>query len=270
MKKTIQGVTVQNTENHSVFIISELSEELKNIIKTRLSAICHGVAKADSGSALYCYKSTLKEFLKRYTQKSPDQQKGMIGELLLHMLISESLNEYEINSPFFNTEERNVKKGFDVVLNKKGSTDIWLAESKSGELHTGKNTSQTVVDLIGKAQNDLYNRLNGDSVSLWYNAVNGASLAIKQERDDKEAIIALLENHGILADNSELKSTDMNVILVGTVFNATTDPIQVSKIQEKYVRVDNSKKFRNVYLVAIQKNTYTAIYDFLESEASGE
>lgn len=267
MDKTINGVTIQNTDHYSAFIISELSEELKDIIKTRLSAICHGVAKADSGSALYCYKSTLKEFLKRYSTKSDEQKKGMIGELILHILISELLDNYEINSPFFNTEERNVKKGFDVVLNKKGSTDIWLAESKSGELHTGKDTSQTVVELIGVAQNDLYSRLNGDSVSLWYNAINGASLAIKG-RDDKDAIIAILENHGILADNNELKSDDMNVILVGTVFNTTTDPINANKIQEKYNRIANSRKFKDVYLVAIQKNTYTAIYDFLESEAS--
>ena len=262
----IQGLTVQNTDSYSVFIISELSEELKTIIRTRLSAVCHGVAKSDSGRAFYCYKSTLKEFVKRYSEKSDNQKKGMIGELLLHMLISELLDDYEINSPFFNTEERNVKKGFDIVLNKKGTTDIWLAESKSGELHTGKDTSQTVVELISKAQNDLYDRLNGDSVSLWHNAVNGASLAIKKARDDKEAIIEILENHGVLADNSELKSSDMNVILVGTVFNTTTDPINSSKIQEKYDRVDKSRKFKDVYLVAIQKNTYTAIYDFLESE----
>ncbi len=267
MDKTIKGVTIQSSDHYSAFIISELSEELKGIIKMRLSAICHGVAKADSGSALYCYKRTLKEFLKRYATKTPKQKKGMIGELILHILISELLDDYEINSPFFNTEERNVKKGFDVVLNKKGSTDIWLAESKSGELHTGKDTSQTVVELIGVAQNDLYNRLNGDSVSLWYNAVNGASLAIKG-RDDKDAIIAILEKHGISADNNELKSNDMNVILVGTVFNTTTDPIKSTKIQEKYNRIANSKKFKDVYLVAIQKNTYTAIYDFLESEAS--
>ena len=87
MDKTINGVTIQNTDHYSAFIISELSEELKDIIKTRLSAICHGVAKADSGSALYCYKSTLKEFLKRYSTKSDEQKKGMIGELILHILI---------------------------------------------------------------------------------------------------------------------------------------------------------------------------------------
>lgn len=266
MTKMIQGITIQNTDNYSVFVISELSEELKSVIRTRLSAVCHGVAKVDSGSELYCYKSTLKEFAKRYSEKSDDQKKGMIGELLLHMLISELLDDYEINSPFFNTEERNVKKGFDIVLNKKGTTDIWLAESKSGELHKGKDTSQTVVELIGKAQNDLYGRLNGDSVSLWYNAVNGASLAMKKVRDDRDAIIAILEKNGVLADNNELKSNDMNVILVGTVFNTTTDPIKPDKIQEKYDHVGKSRNFKNAYLVAIQKNTYTAIYDFLESE----
>ena len=90
------------------------------------------------------------------------------------------LNEFTIDSPFFNTEERNVKKGFDVVLSKTGSTELWLAEVKSGNIHANKDVSQTAVELINTAQNDLNNRLNGDSVSLWLNAVNGAKAEFEQ------------------------------------------------------------------------------------------
>ena len=265
---TIKGTTLKKTDNYSLFWVSDLSDDLKNVIRSRLSAICHGVGTIELGGDLYCYKSTLKEFLKRYSEKSDDHQKGMIGELLLHILVLEMLDEYEVNSPFFNTEERHVKKGFDIILSKKGENDLWLAESKSGELHAGKNASQTAVDLINAAQSDLYRRLNGDSVSLWLNAINGARLAIAETRDDRAAIISLIKNCGSIADRQEMTSDQINVILVGTVFSDLSDAVAEENIQSKYTRVVNSKKFKQVYIIAIQKHTYKAVYEFLKSESA--
>lgn len=266
---TIKGTTLKKTDKYSLFWVSDLSDDLKNAIRIRLSAICHGVGSVALGGEVYCYKNTLKEFLKRYSEKSDDHQKGMIGELLLHILVLEMLDEeFEVNSPFFNTEERHVKKGFDIVLTKKGENDLWLAESKSGELHSGKNASQTAVDLINAAQSDLYRRLNGDSVSLWLNAINGARLAIAENRDDRAAVIALIQNCGAIATREEMTSDQINVILVGTVFSNLSDLVSEENIKSKYTRVSNAKKFKNVYIIAIQKNTYKAIYDFLESESA--
>lgn len=265
---TIKGTTLKKTDNYSLFWVSDLSEDLKNAIRNRLSEICHGAGAIELGGDLYCYKSTLKEFLKRYSGKSDDHQKGMIGELLLHILVLEMLNEYAVNSPFFNTEERHVKKGFDIVLSKKGENDLWLAESKSGELHAGKNASQTAVDLLNAAQSDLYRRLNGDSASLWLNAINGARLAIAENRDDREAIISLIHNCGSIANRNEMTSDQINVILVGTVFSNLSDSVSEEHIKSKYTRVVKSEKFKQVYIIAIQKQTYKAIYDFLESEST--
>ena len=269
MTKKINGVSLKKTENYAVFIISELSTELKKIIRERLASVCFGEADASSDCELYCYKNTLKEFLKRYAVKTDAQKKGMIGELLLHVLLSTQLEEYVVNSPFFNLEERSAKKGFDVVLNKKGTTELWLAESKSGEIHTGKTTSQTVVELIGTAQADLDDRLNGDSFSLWLNAINSAKAAISTKRDDREAIISILRSKGVDAINEKITSQDINVILVGTVFHSLEDTLEEEKISEKHTRVKKTNKFHAVYLVAIQKETYTAIYDFLKSESIG-
>ena len=265
---TIKGTTLHKTDNYSLFWVSDLSEDLKNAIRNRLSEICHGAGTVEMDGDFYCYQNTLKEFLKRYEEKSGDHQKGMIGELLLHILVLEMLDEFTVNSPFFNTEERHVKKGFDIVLSKKGKNDLWLAESKSGELHAGKNASQTAVDLINAAQSDLYRRLNGDSVSLWLNAINGARLAIAENRDDRAAIISLIQNCGSIADRKEMTSDQINVILVGTVFSGLSDSVSEENIKNKYTRVTNSKKFKQVYIIAIQKHTYKAIYDFLESESA--
>ena len=263
----IHGVSVQKTDDYSVFWVSELSEDLKIAIRSRLAAVCNGVANVEGGSEMYCYKNTLKEFLKRYSSKTANQKKGMLGELLLHILLFAFFDEYKVNSPFFNMEERSVKKGFDVVLNKKGSSDIWIAESKAGELRSKKNTSQTVVELINTAQNDLYERLNGDSFSLWQNAINGARLAISEKRDDRDAVIKILQNYGTTASKEELSSNTINVILVGSVFHSLTDPIDATPISKKHSQIISSSKFNDVYLIAIQKSTYTKIYDFLVEES---
>lgn len=264
----IQGVSVHKTEGYSVFWVSELTEDLKDAIRSRLSAVCHGAANAESGSEMYCYKSTLKEFLKRYSSKSERQKKGILGELLLHILLSTFHEEYDVNSPFFNLEERSVKKGFDIVLNKKGTSDIWIAESKAGELHARKNSTQTIIELINTAQDDLYERLNGDSFSLWQNAIHGARVAISDKRDDRAAIVEILQNHGVSANNEDMSSDTMNVILAGTVFSDISVPVDSERIKDRHLQIKSSTKFKDVYLIAIQKSTYTKIYDFLVGESN--
>ena len=262
----MNGITVVKNENYSIFFINDFSDELKEVIRSRLSSICHGVADAATAHLLYSYNNTIKEFAKRYRDKTENQKKGMVGELLLHILLAEQLNQFTVNSPFFNTEERNVKKGFDVVLNRTGTKELWLAEVKSGELHSGKTTSQTVVELINTAQNDLSTRLNGDSVSLWINAVNGAKAAIDENRDDRDAIISLLQKCGDAATEDNVNSRSVNVILVGAVFNSLQDQISETAISSKYTRIVNKKSFRELYIVAIQKETYQKVFQFLESE----
>ena len=74
-------------------------------------------------------------------------------------------------------EEGGVKKGFDLVLFDKDSQSIWITEVKAGE--SGRNDSNKKnLYLINKAKKDLTIRLNKQEVSIWYNAINGASLAL--------------------------------------------------------------------------------------------
>lgn len=268
MNNQINGIEHIDKNNYSIFFISSLSNEFKSIIRSNLSSICHGPADAETSRPTYSYKNTLKEFIKRYKTKTVNQRKGMIGELLLHILLLEFLNDFQIDSPFFNLEERSVKKGFDVVLNKTDSNDLWIAEVKSGELHLNKDTSQTVVELIDTAKKDLDSRLNGDSISLWTNAVHGAKSAMQEYRDERKAIISILQDYSDAATEKTLTSQDINVILVGTIFNTLCDKIIETKISNKYDQVINTNTFNKVYLVAIQKETYTNVYKFLESEST--
>ena len=86
MSKQIAGVEHKAFDEFSIFYISELSDDLKAVIRNCLASVCHGAAKAATGRQMYCYKITLQEFLRRYNGKSESTRKGMIGELLLHIL----------------------------------------------------------------------------------------------------------------------------------------------------------------------------------------
>ena len=201
--RSIEGVRFKKDKDYAVCHILEFSDELKKLIREQLSFICYGATNTLSTRKIYNYNNTLKEFIKRYDEKKDNTQKGMIGELIIHVLINEFFPEYETVSPFFNIEERSVKKGFDVVLTNKENHMMWITEVKSGELHKGKDANETNIDLLNRAKSDLYSRLNGENQSLWLNAINGAKIALDSKKDLKDAVIEILEEYG--DDSSEIK-----------------------------------------------------------------
>lgn len=263
----MDGVIVLKDENCSVFYIEEFSDALKNAIRENLASICHGPADAATGRPMYCYKATLVEFVKRYNNKTEKQKKGLIGELILHVLLHELMDDYSVNSPYFNSEERNVKKGFDVVLDKVATNELWITEVKSGNLHRGKSATQTIVELINTAKNDLNERLNDNNVSLWLNAINGAKKALDNNPNKKAAIVSILQDNGDATVLGALASSDINVILVGTLFHCLSEKFSKDSVSDKKLQTERENLFRATYVVAIQNETYTAVYDFLESES---
>lgn len=81
-------------------------------------------------------ESTTRRYLNQFCEmqiiksdgKKDTTKKGMIGELLVHLLVKYFFDEYEIISPFLNMEERSIKKGYDAVLTEKSNPIIWLIE----------------------------------------------------------------------------------------------------------------------------------------------
>ncbi|MBQ2788071.1 MAG: hypothetical protein IJE97_00435 [Thermoguttaceae bacterium] len=112
----LPGVIKEERDGCALYVVERLSEELKKEIRDRLSAICNGAAQAESPCLLYSYSETAKEFVKRYQESeksSQNRRKGMIGELLAHVIL-EIEGRFIVASPFFNMEERSFKKGFDI------------------------------------------------------------------------------------------------------------------------------------------------------------
>ena len=85
---------------------------------------------------------------------------------MVHLIIRNYYSEYKSVTPFFNMEERSIKKGYDAILTEADCPILWIIEVKSGELHLDKTSDQTINELIGIAKNDLDVRLNQDNTTL--------------------------------------------------------------------------------------------------------
>lgn len=263
MCKKINGVDILLTDDFCLFYIHNFSDELKCIIRKELSAICAGPEKVEFKT--YSYPNVLKEFLRRYEEKKIDQQKGLIGELLLHILLCSCVNHRFIAcSPFFNMEERSAKKGFDIILREPNLNKIWFAESKAGE--GNKDSNSLMKALINRAKNDLLQRVTKDSSMLWMNAINSATNVMKAGIT-KKAILKILDDLSDDFSNGSKTLKDLNVVLSGCLFKGLIDKVEMHVLAEKVSTLKTEGCFAEQFIIAIQKNTYTAVYDFLKSES---
>lgn len=264
--KSLEGVSFFDKEKYKIFLINYFSDEMKNELANRLSYICNGVSKAESGESIYNYNSTLNEFLKRYSEKSNNIKKGLIGELLAHFLILYYLDDFQAASPFFNIGERSIKKGFDIVLTENEGKTVWLTEVKSGEKNREKTANQLVLNKINEAKNDMHNRLINENVSTWEEAINGAKLVFEERTSLKQAVEKVLIKWKKDSINKVNRSEDKNVILVGVAYADLKDIILEKKIMEKQRKIEGESLFDNVMVIAIQKATFIKIQEFLENE----
>lgn len=245
--------------------VNQFSSDLKKEIKNRLVAICHGGAKSVSQSKIYSYKETLKEFCKRYNKKAAKTKKGMIGELLSHIIIVNEFENLLPASPYFNLEEKNIKKGFDIIFYDDETDRIWITEVKSGETKNFKS-NQKNLSLINKAKNDLKDRLNDKNRTIWLNAINGANVALKSGKV-KDKINQIIESIADDVVDDKATSSDKDVILVSVLFKDLNDAITIASTNKKRKSINNENIFGDVMVLSIQKETYQKVADYLKKEA---
>jgi hypothetical protein len=106
----INGVILEKDTKNGVYIcyVEDFSDELKTKIREMLGSIWHGAVDSAERKQ-FNYSSTVKRFLERYTEKTPDTKKGMIGELLAHLLIPNYVDLQAI-SIMKNKEENSIRK----------------------------------------------------------------------------------------------------------------------------------------------------------------
>lgn len=263
----IDGIRFSRQKGYAICHIDNLSNDIKEILRKQLASVCYGPSKVASTRKAYSYKKTLSEFLSRYETKAPDTKMGMIGELLTHILVMQFFEEFSAVSPYFNLEERSIKKGFDVILYSRGKNELWITEVKSGELHKNKNATETVIALLGTAKRDLNRRLNENHTTFWENAINGATIALENKKDMKDAVVEILGNIEDEIVDENAKSTDKNVILVSSLFSSLSDEIKETDIKGASISIAGEKIFKEVIVFSFQKSTYQKVVDFLKSEA---
>lgn len=269
----MNGIIEFSGEKYHIFYFEKLTDEIKDKIRAYLSEICNSPWKAKSGRVSYSYKNTLKNFLVLYNTKdgkkvNKNRQKGLIGELLVHLLFLEYYPDYIVNSAYFNMEEHSFKKGFDAILTNKKSKELWITEVKSGENKLGKNATQTIQSLLSTSKLDLTKRLKANSEYLWQNAVNHATVYMENAKNsEKKAILNLLEDYHDKATINKITSNDINVFLAGVLFHNMNDKFDKSILPKKVKEYEKKKEFNKIQLIAIQQKAYLDIKNFLESEA---
>ena len=251
----MEGIIERKNGETTILEVQYLSEDIKKKIQDELVEICHGEYALVSGFNYHSFDETVKELVNHRIPSNINRKVGVIGELLLNVLIRE-FTDIKIVSPFFNLEERHVKKGFDIIA-VDSNKDLWIIESKAGELGKLKTSTEKVCERINAAKRDLDTRLNMHNSQLWLNAVNSVRGAL-DDTSEKNTIVNILNKN-----SSSCSSNDKNVILGGTVFcifNSTIDSIELRKLHNSIL---SSNKFSKLKLIAIQKQTYQAIIDFL-------
>lgn len=250
----MDGIDSVIKDDFIIIKVNTISDELKKIIKDELISICHGESASRSRLSIYSFKKTIKR-LKNLHSENENINIGIMGELLLNIIIRIFKKDRKIVSPFFNMEQNSIKKGFDIIAvdNEK---NLWIIESKAGELGNNfKNANAKVCERIRKAKNDLNDRLNSENSTLWLNAINNVKVCL-DDRNEKEAIIKILD----LCESNHT-SSDINVILGGIVFCDFNTTIEENNIQDLFTRISNEKLFSKIFVIAIQKKTYIALYN---------
>jgi hypothetical protein len=203
----------------------------------------------------------------RYDDKKEEHRKGMIGELLAHIIFINYFDYFKTVSPLFNLEERNIKKGFDVLLYHATDREIFYAEVKSGELGNNKSTDDKNIKLLGNALSDIREKFDKPNDNNWMNALNGAIVALNN-RNIKKEVESILEDCLQVSQEKKCQSIDKNAILVSVAYNTLTDKISLSRVNKYSGKVKKRNLLKNIICFSIQKEAYKQVEDFLRQEAT--
>lgn len=264
----MDGVSFKQDCQYALCSVENFSDELKQALRENLTRICHGAEQASKERAIYKYPATIKHFWEeRYSKKSWETRIGMLGELLSHVIILKLFPNFDVVSPFFNMEEKSIRKGFDLLLYETSNNTVWITEVKSGGLGKDKTSSSTTSALLRLARDDLKKRLAEQELNHWLNAINAARNAIQTNSNYRDSVIEILELEGDLAESSSATASDNNVFLISAQFSDVSQPIVEQTISEFTSALVDSSVFNKVWVLSLHKSTLEKLEDFLKKEA---
>jgi len=260
----LKGVRIVRGKAGTICFIDDFSIGLQEEIKNRLSDIFHGASEVNSSPIFYSYSNTLKSFVERYNTKDEDTKKGIIGELLAHLLYSTVYTEHKSISILKNKEERSIKKGFDIVYFDSKEFKIWYSEVKSGKSSTAKvNSTKYNTVLLDRSKSDIDEKLSSNRNSIWESAMIDATLTIEDHNQRLTLKQLLSSDSPVLIKDISLRK---NAIMISVLYHDLSDEIEIASIEKFYENTVRENKFLNVIAFSIQKATYEKIARFIESE----
>ena len=156
----MDGVSFKQVDQYALCCVENFSDELKLALRENLTRICHGADQASKDRAIYKYPATIKHFWnERYSKKPWETRIGMLGELLSHVIILKLFPDFDVVSPFFNMEEKSIRKGFDLLLYETSTNKVWITEVKSGGRGADKTSCSATSAQLRLARDDLKRRL---------------------------------------------------------------------------------------------------------------
>jgi hypothetical protein len=207
----------------------------------------------------------MKDFLERYEVDSEEKKKGLIGELLAHILISAYLEDLKPVTPFFNMEDRGPRKGFDLVLFQESANAVWHVEVKSGS-GDGYSVLRGNSTLLSRAKTDLYTKLRDSDRNHWQNAIKSVKVACASDKDIVAAVGRILAIGLQEATHGTATSASKNAALVSVLYKQVAEKIQLQNIEPEHARIMRSGNFNDLIIVSIQKSTYDKVYQFIKAE----
>jgi len=260
----ITGISFKEDTENGVYIcyIENFSDELKTKIREMLSSIWHGAIDSQERQQ-FNYENTLKRFLERYNPKTPDTKKGMIGELLSHLLIPQYINLKTI-SIMKNKEENSIRKGFDIVYSSNQKNSIWYCEVKSGgDTNKSEDINSKNKELLNKAKTDIQSHSLGNRATLWDSVLIDVNSTVFAN-DKKINIKKILDEHH---PDSKGRNMDRNVILSSVLYKNLDTKIDSDILKTYKSNIDSKNIFVGLIVFSIQKEQYAKIEEFLTEEA---
>lgn len=258
----IDAIRVVQTPNYVIFYVDLFSDQFKQVIRDLLRGIWNGFAEADTLPEFYSYERTLTAFLERYNSKSEDIKKGMIGELLAHILIGHYDAKLTSLSILKNKEERSIKKGFDIIYWHQDHKSLWYSEVKSGRSESGSdNSSQYNRILLTRAKAGIISMISERRNSLWESALIDVSLVIR-ENSGRLNLKQLLSQDAPTINLDQKK----NVILISALYHELQDCIPETCVSDFYNENVTEDEFNQLIVVSIQKATFEKVAQFLHDE----
>jgi hypothetical protein len=260
----IEGIHIEQDKGVMIVFIEKFSKELQKLIRDQLAGIFHGFAEVTEMPNLYSYSFTLKSFLDRYNSKSEETKKGMIGELLSHILINALFDKLACLSILKNKEERSIKKGFDIIYYNEDSKSIWYTEVKSGRSENGSISSDNYnLELLKRSRDGIEEILNSRRGSIWESALIDVKLAV-EEGSRRIKMRELLSKD---IPNTKKADKKKNVILVSVLYHAMGDKMTLNEVLAFRKKIIGEKVFNSTVVFSIQKETYDKVAAFLLTES---